>query len=143
MMRRLSGGIGTMIPAAIAVLAIAGCAAKVMRRDPLTSGMAKEKLVSGVTTQGEVLEIFGAPNIITRDREGRESWAYERSRFTSSGRGGALALLGGGLPGPALVGGLAHVWGYEADSGSAMTTVVVHFDAEGRVAAFAVQESHF
>jgi len=132
-----------MIPAALAVLAVAGCAVRTERRDPLTSGMAKEKLVSGVTTQGEVLETFGAPNIITRDREGRESWAYERSRFTSSSQGGALTVLGGGLPGPALAGGLAHVWGYEGDSGSAMTTLVVHFDAQGRVAAFAVQESHF
>ena len=93
MMLRPRGGVGAMIPAALAVLAVAGCAVRTERRDPLTSGMAKEKLVSGVTTQGEVLETFGAPNIITRDREGRESWAYERSRFTSSSQGGALTIV--------------------------------------------------
>jgi hypothetical protein len=125
------------------LLALGGCAARSARPDPLTFGMVKARLQTGITTQHDVLAVFGAPNIITRTHDGRESWAYERSAYGSRGWNGGVAALGGGLPGAALAGGLASFWGYDHEASARMTTVLVTFDPEGRVADYAVQETHF
>ncbi len=126
----------------IAVL-VSGCAATRAQRDPVTFGMVKERLQVGITTQDDVLRVFGAPNIITRTREGQESWAYQRSGYSSSERGAAVTAFGGGLPGAGLVGGAGSVWGSTYESGSNMVTLLVRFDPAGRVADYAMQESHF
>lgn len=46
---------------------------------PLTQGNVQMTLVKDRTTKAEVLEIFGPPNISTRDGEGLEVWSYERN----------------------------------------------------------------
>ena len=44
----------------------------------LTHGNVQLKLKKGVTTQTEVLENFGAPNVTSIDGEGNEVWTYQR-----------------------------------------------------------------
>jgi hypothetical protein len=53
-------------------------------------------LQKGVTSQTEVLEKFGSPNIATTDGD-MEVWTYQRHGTTSksAGVGGSLILLGG------------------------------------------------
>ena len=126
-----------------AAAVLGGCAARSARPDPLTFGMVKESLRTGVTTQHDVLSLFGAPNIITRTHDGHESWAYERSAYGSHGWDAGVTALGGGLPGAALAGGVASLWSYDHEASSRTTTVLVTFDPEGRVADYAVQETHF
>ena len=48
------------------------------QKSNLTPGMIKASVVEGETTQNDILSRFGAPNIITRDRDGREVWTYDR-----------------------------------------------------------------
>ena len=55
------------------------------QRSNLTSGMVKTRLVKGKTIQAEVLEIFGAPNITTRNSEGHEVWNYHKISYESYG----------------------------------------------------------
>ena len=47
-------------------------------KNPLTHGNVQMNLTVGVTTQLEVVETFGAPNITTIDGSGREVWSYHR-----------------------------------------------------------------
>ncbi len=44
----------------------------------LTHGAVQLKLQKGVTTQNDVVEAFGAPNITTIDGNGLEVWTYRR-----------------------------------------------------------------
>ncbi|WP_415643629.1 hypothetical protein [Sphingomonas antarctica] len=75
----------------LAVAAAALCATTVAARekpidrdDPnsLTHGMAQMTLHVGQTTQLDVAEAFGAPNITTLDAQGQEVWIYDRHDLT-------------------------------------------------------------
>ena len=64
----------------------------------LTFGMVKGQIVKGQTTQAEILQTFGPPNIMTRNRSGEEVWTYDKisSESKSSGGYGTLIILGAG-----------------------------------------------
>lgn len=53
----------------------------------LTHGSVQLKLQKGVTTQNDVVEAFGAPNITTIDGDGREVWTYRRHATITAGSG--------------------------------------------------------
>ena len=55
-----------------------GAQAQEEEKNPLTHGNVQLNLKVGETTQLEVLEAFGAPNITTIDGSGREVWSYHR-----------------------------------------------------------------
>jgi len=60
----------------------------------LTVGMVKTQIIKGETNQAEILEIFGAPNIITKNRDNDEVWNYNRMSFdTASSSAGILAIF--------------------------------------------------
>ena len=40
-------------------------------------------IATGVTTKAQILEVFGAPNVTTRDGEGQEVWTYQRQAQVS------------------------------------------------------------
>ncbi len=63
----------------------------------LTAGMVKAEVVKGVTTQADILRLFGAPNIVTKNRDEDEVWNYNRMAFESTqSQAGVLAVLWGG-----------------------------------------------
>lgn len=66
----------------------------------ITHGTVQLNLQKGVTTQTEVLEKFGSPNITTTDGD-MEVWTYQKHGSTSksSGAGGSLILIGGSTSG--------------------------------------------
>jgi len=45
----------------------------------LSYGMVTSQVVKDKTTQADLLQLFGGPNIATTDNEGTETWVYERS----------------------------------------------------------------
>jgi len=47
----------------------------------LTAGMVKTKIIKGETTQAEILKVFGAPNIITKNRSNDEVWNFNKMSF--------------------------------------------------------------
>lgn len=72
----------------------------------LTPGLINEKIEKGKTTQAQILETFGPPDIITHESD-IDMWGYDKiSRSVAYGSFG-LGGLGGGLPGGALIGGMA------------------------------------
>lgn len=46
-----------------------------------TAGLVKK----GVTTQLEIMELFGGPDVMTTDKEGTEVWMYDKTTSTVSG----------------------------------------------------------
>jgi outer membrane protein assembly factor BamE (lipoprotein component of BamABCDE complex) len=66
----------------------------------LTFASAKQNLVAGKTTQADVLGIFGAPNMATKNSAGNEVWDYSRmsySRYAKDSNAYAtLVLIGAG-----------------------------------------------
>jgi len=45
----------------------------------LSYGMVTSQVLKDKTTQADLLQLFGGPNIATSDNEGNETWVYERS----------------------------------------------------------------
>ena len=71
----------------------------------LTPGMITEKIKKGKTTQAQILEIFGPPDLITHE-DNVDMWGYDKiSRSVAYGSFG-LGGLGGGLAGGVLLGGM-------------------------------------
>jgi outer membrane protein assembly factor BamE (lipoprotein component of BamABCDE complex) len=67
------------------------------KNSPLTHGNVQMNLKVGVTTQTQVLETFGAPNITTIDGQGREVWTYQKhATVTKTSEGYATIILLGG-----------------------------------------------
>lgn len=67
----------------IVALAMSACAQPPQpvteRNSALTHGNVQTKIEIGQTTQADILEAFGAPNITTIDGTGQEVWSYQRA----------------------------------------------------------------
>ena len=70
---------------ALAVGASGAFAAPEASGNPLTPGNVSLHLRVGQTTQEQVLEVFGAPNIVTQDGQSREVWSYQRHATVTKG----------------------------------------------------------
>ncbi|MGL4998910.1 MAG: hypothetical protein ACRC5T_08095 [Cetobacterium sp.] len=69
------------IIALIAMVTFVGCSTATtipVQKSNLTFGMVKEKLVKGETTQTQILQLFGAPNLITKNKMNDEVWSYNK-----------------------------------------------------------------
>ena len=106
-----------------------GCAHT--RSSAITPGAAKKHIKRDVTTQAEVVEIFGTPNIITV-RDGYEMWVYDkvssrqtRSAFGAAGGGGGWGS--GGAGGGGLGGGVG------SSTRSETTVMLIIYFGEGDV----------
>lgn len=113
----------------------------------LTHGMVQMTLKVGETTQGEILEKFGAPNITTIDGSGQEMWVFDRHATVSydkqSGFSIGLGVLGGG-GGVGAGGGLG--FGSKKSKSSTSTramTLIIKFDANKVVSDFKSRSSSF
>jgi hypothetical protein len=51
----------------------------------LSYGTATGLIKKGVTTQHELLELFGGPSVMTTDKDGAEVWMYDKTTSTLSG----------------------------------------------------------
>ncbi|HHT9138591.1 MAG TPA: hypothetical protein ACFYEK_15275 [Candidatus Wunengus sp. YC60] len=94
----------------------------------LTHGQVQLTLKKGITTQNEVLEIFGSPNITTIDSSGHEVWTYQRhatvEKSNSSNAYGTIILFGGG----------SNAAGFEQSSRT--MTLIIKFDENKKVVDF-------
>lgn len=52
-------------------------------KSALSVGRVKTEIKKGVTTQADILEIFGSPNIVTKNRDNDEVWNYNRMSYQS------------------------------------------------------------
>lgn len=136
----------------IAILSF-GCTATSHRQavrddtgDRLTAGTVQREIKLGMSS-AEVVEILGAPNMVSTDAQRREVWIYdkvatERVYSTSSGGVSVLGLVFGGD------GGVAGGGSYSGASGASSSTqrtltIIIKYDAQGLVRDFAYRQSSF
>jgi len=97
----------------------------------LTHGQVQMNIRVGQTTQSNILEAFGAPNITTIDGQGREVWTYQRHATVSrSSSGYATAILLG-----------TSSSGFE--SSMRTMTLIIKFDRNKKVSDFKSMSSNF
>ena len=97
----------------------------------LTHGAVQLTLKKGITTQADVLEKFGAPNIATINAEGQEVWTYQRHATTASSSEGYLTI------------GLAGFGKSGAEESSRSMTLIIKFSGDKKVSDFNSMYSSF
>jgi len=123
----------------VATLFLAGCesqsAYNQKKNSPYTHGNVQLKLKKGVTTQSEVLETFGAPNIATFDGSGQEVWTYQKnatiSTSSESNVYGTVLILGAS----------GKSSGFEQSSRT--MTLIIKFDSDKKVSDFKSMTTNF
>jgi hypothetical protein len=101
----------------------------------LTHGAVQLKLQKGVTSQNDVIEAFGAPNISTIDGDGREVWTYRRHATVTTSSGSTAYFN-------VLVFGTQSSGGEGSQSTQSMT-LVIKFGADKKVSDFQSMASSF
>jgi hypothetical protein len=101
--------------------------------------------------QDEVAMALGSPNIVTRDKDGMETWIYDKiateRSYSSSGTTAGISAGAVGAGGSGVVGGGAGL-GHARTAGASSTTqrtltVVIKYDAAGRVKTVDYHSSRF
>lgn len=80
------------------LLLASGCApiptVQPKQKSNLTVGMVKTKVIKGETNQAEIMELFGAPNLVTKNRNDDEVWNYNKMSFESGAGAASDVWLG-------------------------------------------------
>jgi len=116
----------------LASLLLAGCASvQPVQKGNLTPGMAKTKIIKGQTSQNEILEVFGAPNIITKNKSGNEVWTYDKASIeTGTSDVYGTILIAGGT-------------GSRSATSARTFTLMIEFDENNVVKDFSYRSSAF
>ena len=130
-------------------------AGTVERPSNLSYGTVTATVKKNVTTQMDLLNLFGGPNISTTDADGLETWVYERTASVTDSAGNAEsksfeAFFGaGGSAGPVVLGGGAG-GGARSNSDARRSvnsvrtlTVVVKFNPDKTVKDCSSRASYF
>lgn len=136
--------IRTFVTLLVAALPVAGWAAET---NTLTHGMVQLTLHVGATSQTEVLEAFGAPNITTIDASGQEVWVYDRHATVSASSSSSFSVgmlvggIGGGVAGG---GGLGFGKSRnKVEQSSRTMTLIIKFSPTKIVSDFKSRSSSF
>ena len=105
------------------------------RNSNLTQGNVQMNVVEGKTNKSEILEVFGAPNITTRDASGVEIWTYQRAgqATQSSSKSGGWSVI--------FTGQSYSNSGFS--SNSRMMTLIIKFHDADIVSDFSSRTSNF
>ena len=121
----------------------------------LSYGAVTSTVKKGQTTQAELLDLFGGPNISTTDAEGMETWVYERSASETDASGSSVARnlnaffgAGGNVGGAAVGGGVGGGASSTRDRSRTTNsvrnlTVIVKFNPDKTVRDYSVRQSTF
>jgi len=125
---------------ALTCAVLAGCATPApapvdQRNSALTSGNVSMNLKVGETTQAQVLEVFGAPNIVTMDGARNTVWSYQRHATVAQASGSAnyWTII--------LTGGANQAAGFSESQRT--ITLIIKFDANNVVSDFRSRTSDF
>lgn len=118
--------------------------------EKVTVGTVQREIMVGMSS-AEVVEVLGAPNMVTTDSKRRENWVYDKisteTVYSTSSGGVSALVLGGAIIGNGLAGGGGST-GYSSSSGASSTsqrtlTIIIKFDDENMVRDFAYRSSSF
>ncbi len=89
-----------VLPYLLVCVLISSCATsnvREMSNTNLTVGKVKMEIKKGVTTKADILQVFGSPNIVTKNRNNDEVWSYNRMSYESTygSDSGGFILWGG------------------------------------------------
>jgi opacity protein-like surface antigen len=130
-------------------------AGTVERPSNLSYGTVTATVKKNVTTQAELIDLFGGPNISTTDSDGVETWVYERTSSTTDTAGNAEAknfeaFFGAGASAGPVVAGGGVSGGTRSNSDQRRTvnsirtlTVVVKFNPNKTVKDCTARASYF
>lgn len=128
-----------LIPFVACISLLGGCATQQPSvqpdQQPYTQGQVTLTLKKGITTQEEVTEAFGAPNIVTQDSDGDQVWIYQKDNVTvtSGDRSGYFNIIIAGFGG-----------GKSTYQQSSRTmTLTIHFDKKGVIKDFKSMTTSF
>ena len=125
------------------------------QKSNLTAGMVKKYVKVGEATQADILTVFGAPNIITRDKDNNEVWTYDRQSIASASEvaewnaAGRVGAVAGGLVGSTAVGGGASIGGSSGKGStagqvsSATFTLMIKYDEHDVVQDYRMMATQF
>jgi len=141
---------GVVLAVALAGAAASGAGererAKAEPPAAFTLGVVQKELRPGLS-QADVAERLGAPNILTRDADGREAWVYDKVSTELEASGGSLGVGGLGSGAGSTFWGLLGVGAgkrsEKAKSSQKTLTVVIRFSAAGAVESFTWHDSRF
>ena len=123
----------------IPLFLIAGCSnAPKETPSKLTLGLAQSTVTKGAN-QTEITKVLGAPNIISMDKQGNETWTYDRissDAETSSGSGVGFGALFGWV----FAGGRSSA---SSSTSNRSLTVIITFDKNKNVIDYAYQSLKF
>jgi outer membrane protein assembly factor BamE (lipoprotein component of BamABCDE complex) len=132
--------------ALIAIALLIGCSSTqtgpALEESNLTAGMAKLKILKDKTTQAEVLEIFGPPDMVTH-RDDLRIWTYNKVRYDIRETAGGLFVIGAVAGGSGGGAGAAGGSGSRRTSSSKMTILTIHFDSQDIVRDYRMQVTRF
>lgn len=116
--------------------------AKATPETDLTLGAIQRSIKTGMST-AEVMDSAGSPNLVTRGRNGRESWVYDRFATETSEQG--FQIGGGGIGGGGSFLGALGLGGSRRKSSTSQRTLmlVVTFGRDGMVESFTYRSSKF
>jgi outer membrane protein assembly factor BamE (lipoprotein component of BamABCDE complex) len=147
-----------LVPLCMLFIILSGCMTAGQHRqavrddqgDRISAGVVQREIREGMSS-AEVIEVLGAPNMVTTDEKRREVWVYDRistEHAYSTSSGGVSALILGGAVGGTGAGGGGIGLGGSRGSGAASTsqrtlTIIIKFDEESKVRDFAYRQSSF
>jgi hypothetical protein len=123
----------------IALFVVSGCSnAPNETTSKLTLGLVQSTVTKGAN-QTDITKVLGAPNIISKDRQGNETWTYDRiSREAQSGSSSGVGF--GALFGWVFAGGKSSA---SSSTSNKSLTVIITFDDNKSVIDYAYQSLEF
>jgi len=118
------------------------------QNDPLSYGAVTSTVKKGVTTQEEIVRLFGPPNITTVNAGGEEVWVYDRISNTSQQNGSSEARFNAffGLKATGDKEATANANATSAQTSTLSTrtlTVIVNFDSTKKVKDYSARATQF
>ena len=113
------------------------------QKSNLTFGMIKKHIIKGETSQAEILNLFGAPNITTKNKSGEEVWTYDKIAVSKSDKAGGLGVGLGNASGGTVVGGMAGAGGSSSSTSSRSMTLIITYGEKDIVKDYAVMAQEF
>jgi hypothetical protein len=143
--------LGTEQPATPAPAALPAAPTEPPQASALSYGMVTSQVRKGQTTQLDLVQLFGSPNISSYDSAGIETWVYERTVTQTDIQTNSKAVQGAANLGVFFNYGQAGagVSGERASVASTATTsvrsitVIVKFAANRTVSDYSVRASYF
>jgi hypothetical protein len=134
-----------LLPLLLGIFFIVGCTATTqqgkIKESALTSGMTKQYIILGKTTQTEILETFGPPDLVTH-RKGKDVWTYDKISYEATTTKGGLMLIPI-FTGSIVGGGAGGISGSKRTETSKSTMLMIYFDENDVVMDYKLSVSKF